>query len=223
MSICGVIMVLITGLEMNTKKNRARLYIDGAYVFSISVEVALKKKLRIGMEISENQIETLREDDEICRCKESAFRLLDFRARSEKELRDRLARKGFGLEVIGKTMEGLKASRLIDDVEFGRQWAESRQNFRPQSAFLTRRELKDKGLSEEAIAQAVENYDDYENALSAARPRAMKYTGIEYPIFQRRIGSFLQRRGFGYGVIKPIINKLWKEVIQYQNSGENLQ
>ncbi|MDD4323165.1 MAG: regulatory protein RecX [Dehalococcoidales bacterium] len=216
-------MGFITGLEMNKARNRARLYIDGCCELSLPVEVVFDHKLKTGMEISQAQIEFLKEDEEVYRCKQSAYRLLAFRARSEYELSERLARKGFGCKAVEKTIKQLKNSGLINDAEFGRQWAESRLSFKPQSAFLTRRELKEKGLSEEAVEEAVKNYDDYQNAIMAARSRAMRSNDADYSSFKRRIGSFLQRRGFGYGVIKPVTEELWKEKTKYQEGRENLQ
>ncbi|MDD2471315.1 MAG: regulatory protein RecX [Dehalococcoidales bacterium] len=216
-------MGLVTGLEMNTGKNMARLFIDGSHALTLSVEVILENKIKDGMEISQKRIEALKEDEEAHICKKSAYRLLAFRARSEKELRDRLVSKGFSPKAVDKTVDHLKASGLIDDREFGRQWAENRLSFKPQSAYLTRRELKAKGLSEEAIEEAVKDYDDYENALSAARAKAVRSIGLDYIAFKRRVGSFLQRRGFGYEIIKPVIDELWKELTEYKNSRENLQ
>lgn len=216
-------MGVVTGLEINKARNRARLYIDGCLALSLSVEVVFDHKLKSGMELSQSQIESLKEEEEVYRCRQSAYRLLAFRARSEQELRERLARKGFGCSSVEKNIEHLKDCGLIDDREFGRQWAEKRLSFKPQSALLTSRELKQKGLSEEFIQEAVKDHDDYQNALKAARPRALRNNDTDYPSFQRRIGSFLQRRGFGYGVIKPVIEELWKEITRYQQGRENLQ
>lgn len=218
----GGIMGFVTGLEMNIAKNKARLYIDGSHVLTLSAEVALRHRLKTGMEISESHLQSLREDEEIYCCGQAAYRLLAFRARSEKELRDRLTRKGFSPGTVGKSLDSLKACGLVNDAEFGRQWVENRQNFKPQSAFLTRRELKEKGLSEDIIEKAVKNHNDYENALLAARPKVMKNKDVDYAVFRRRICGFLQRRGFGYGVIKPVADQLWKELSQNQNSREDL-
>ncbi|MCC6345993.1 MAG: RecX family transcriptional regulator, partial [Nitrospirales bacterium] len=44
-----------------------------------------------------------------------ALRLLGYRDRSEKEMRDALAQKGFSGGVIGETLHLLKEKRFIDD------------------------------------------------------------------------------------------------------------
>jgi regulatory protein len=207
-------MGIVTALELNKKEDKARLYVDGSYVLTIPVELVFEYKLKKGMDISESQLEILTEKGEVHRCNEAAYRLLSYRARSEQELIERLARKGFSTRAVERSIEYLKERGLVNDEEFACQWAENRLRFKPQSAFLTRRELKEKGLSEEIIEKAVENYNDYENALAAARPKALKENEVDYLVFKRRIGNFLNRRGFNYGVIKQVINQLWKEVTE---------
>ena len=207
-------MGTVTALDLNKKKDKARLYVDGSYVLTIPVELVFEHKLKIGMEVNESHLAVLIGKGEVYRCNEAAYRLLSYRARSEQELIERLARKGFSTRVVEKSIEQLKERGLINDAEFARQWAENRLRFKPQSAFLTRHELKEKGLSEEIIEEAVENYNDYENALAAARPKALRENKEDFLIFKRRIGNFLNRRGFNYGVIKPVINQLWKEVTE---------
>ena len=215
-------MGIVTALEFNTDRNKAHLYVDGVYALTVSIDLALESKLKTGMSVDDEYLELLKKAGSVQRCNDAAYRLLAYRARSEQEIRERLVKKGFSPETVEKSLEHLKERGLINDREFACQWAENRSKFKPQSAFLTRRELKEKGLSEEIIEEAVKDYDDYENALLAARARAMKSAGEEFPVFQRRLGSFLQRRGFGYAVIKPVISRLWEESKEFQNSRQSL-
>jgi len=208
----GVVMGTVTGLEMNKSKTRVNLFIDGSFAFSVCREVAVDNNLRTGLELDDRCLSELKLADDKRRCFNAACLLLGYRPRGEAELKQRLERKGFDSELVGDVARDLKSRGWLSDEEFARFWAENRREFKPQSAALTRCELRQKGVGADIIEQAVAACDDYQSAWQAARPRALKSTGLDYNTFRRRIGGFLERRGFGYGVIKPVIEKLWQEI-----------
>ncbi|MBN1369346.1 MAG: regulatory protein RecX [Dehalococcoidaceae bacterium] len=208
----GVFMGTITGIEMNKSKTRANLFVDGSFAFSVCREIAVDNNLKTGLVLDEGLVFELKREDEKRRCFNAACLLLGYRPRGEAELKQRLVRKGFGSELVSDVTRDLKSRGWLDDEEFARFWTENRREFKPQSAALIRRELKQKGVGADIIEQAVAGCDDYQSAWQAARPRASKSAGLDYDAFRRRIGGFLQRRGFGYGIIKPVIEKLWQEI-----------
>ena len=63
------------------------------------------------------------------------------------------------------------------------------------------------GSARSASASAVAEED-------AARRAALKQVrglrGLEYRDFRNRLAGYLQRRGFGYDVIRPIVDELWR-------------
>jgi len=34
----------------------------------------------------------------------------------------------------------------------------------------------------------------------------------DYQVFRRRLGDFLKRRGYGYGVVQETVARLWREL-----------
>ena len=49
--------------------------------------------------------------------------------------------------------------------------------------------------------------------MTLARSALRKYAGApDYTTFTRRLGGYLQRRGFGFEVIRPITEQLWAEL-----------
>jgi regulatory protein len=63
----------------------------------------------------------------------------------------------------------------------------------------------------DAAAAALAAVDDEARAREVARSHAAKLRVASYEEFYRRLGGFLQRRGFGYGVVGPIVRDLWRE------------
>jgi regulatory protein len=117
--------------------------------------------------------------------------------------------------VIEAVIERLKAQSYLDDAEFARFWVEGRQRFSPRSATQLRQELRQKGLDDELIAPAVAELDPVAAAYEAARPRALRLASIaasDPMLFRRRVGDFLLRRGFDYGVVREVVVRLVSEL-----------
>jgi regulatory protein len=198
--------------EGKRRKRRVNVFLDDKFAFSLEAEVALKEGIKVGQELSEGDIEALTGAELSQRCYDAALRYLDYRPRSQTELKQRLARRGFDSDTIEATIARLKELGLVDDLAFARFWQENRQAFSPRSRWLLRRELKQKGVADEVIERVVADVDDEDGAYQAAIAKAHKLPVADYEVFRRRLGEYLQRRGFGYGVIKNTLKKVWEEV-----------
>jgi len=53
--------------------------------------------------------------------------------------------------------------------------------------------------------------DDDNSAYRAATSKARGLPLSDYQSFRRRLGEYLKRRGFGYGVIKHAVERVWQE------------
>ena len=95
---------------------------------------------------------------------------------------------------------------------FAKNWIENRNEFRPRSHRLLASELRNKGVNSEIIQDVIERtIPEDELAYLAAKKRIKRYEHLEWQDFQRRLGSFLARRGFSYSTIKPVVHQVWIE------------
>jgi len=198
--------------ERKGRGKRAAVYVDGRLALTLDIETIVKESLRVENEIVPGRLAELAKQDQIHRCHDAACRLLGYRPRSEAELTDRLAKRGFDSGIIAEVMNTLKEQGLIDDRAFAQFWTENRESFRPRSQSLTRRELKQKGLAEDVIDQAVGSIDDEENAYIVAGNRVRRMAVTDYQDFRKRLGDYLRRRGFSYETINHTIEKIWREL-----------
>jgi regulatory protein len=187
------------------------IYLDGEFTFSLGAEVAVRERLRVGQELSDDRLEALASADGYHRCFDAAARYLSYRPRSEAELRQRLGQRGFAGDIIEKVLGRLKEQGLVDDASFARSWRDNRQALLPASQWLIRRELKQKGVAEAIVEQTVAAVDDSDNAYRAAVARLRSLPKDDYQVFRRRLGAYLKRRGFNYGVINHTINRVWED------------
>ena len=143
----------------------------------------------------------------------AALRFLSYRPRTIEETRKRLARK-YNPDTVERTLAYLLDSRFLDDADFARQWRNSRERRRPKGSRALKIELKRLGVSETIIDDTLDGIDETGNARKAAlRPAArMVDRGCTREDFRRKMGDFLARRGFAYGVIKETIEELWQDL-----------
>lgn len=201
----------------NPRVRRSNVFLDGKFAFSLDNEVIARESLKVGDEITSVEVTALSGADLFQRCLNSAFHFLSFRPRSESEIKERLERKGYDAENIEKVLVRLKRSNLVDDAAFAEFWKDNRNSFKPRSQMMVKQELRRKGLESEVIEEALEDIDDAGNAYRAALVKARSLPAADYQIFHRKLGGYLQRRGFNYGVINNVIKQIWQEKIQENN------
>lgn len=204
-------MKTITAIEAQRRgRDRANVFLDGAFAFSLGREVVEEQGLHPGQALSDSQIEELAGADLFGRCFNAALRLLSYRPRSEVEIRARLSRR-FEREIIERVLLQLKARQMVDDAAFAQFWRENRESFSPRSKRLLKLELRQKGIDPELVDEVVAGIDDEESAYRAAQRRG-RTLDRDYETFRRKLGAFLGRRGFSYGVINRTIERLWQEL-----------
>jgi len=203
----------ITALRVDRgRKKRVNVSLDGKFAFSLEAEVAIKEALQVGQELSANQIEALARSDHFHRCLNAAAHYLSYRPRSEFELRERLHQRGFDGDSVEAVLAKLKEQGLVDDMAFAQFWKDNRESFSPRSQWLTKLELRRKGVASNIIDQIADTIDDEDSAYRAALGKARSLPLSDYQSFRRRLGDYLKRRGFGYGVINHTIERLWPEL-----------
>jgi len=195
------------------RAKRVNIFLDGKFAFSLEAEVSAKERLQVEQLLSAERIEVLTRSDQLHRCFNAAVLYLSYRPRSEPELRERLHRRGFNGDSVEAVITRLKEQGFVDDVAFAQFWRDNRESFSPRSQWLTKLELRRKGVAEDIIDQVVAAIDDEESAYQAALRKARSLPQSDYQRFRRRLGEHLKRRGFSYGVINHTINRLWQDQV----------
>jgi regulatory protein len=190
---------------------RVRIFLDGRFAFGLEAEVAIKEGLQVGQELSGSHIEALARSDRFHRCLNTAARYLSYRPRSEFELRERLHQRGFDGDSVEAVLTRLKEQGLVDDIAFAQFWKDNRESFSPRSRWLTKSELRRKGVAQDVIDQVADVIDDDDSAYRAALDKARSLPRSDYQGFRQRLGGYLKRRGFSYGVINHIVERVWQE------------
>lgn len=204
----------ITAIERQKRNpERVNVYLDGAFAFGLPVDAVLSHGLRAGMTLEPAQIEELKELDETAKALDAAIRLLTARPRAVREITDRLRRKAYDDETIARVIAKLRDWRYIDDEAFARYWVENREANRPRGRRLLEQELRQKGIARETVGEVIDEaeIEEQTGAMEIARAKLRSYRALEPAVARRRMGAFLARRGYGFGVIKPVLDELFDE------------
>jgi regulatory protein len=206
----------ITALEPQANNaERINLYVDGRFLLGVSVAVVLQMKLELEQELSPEQLEQLRGEEALQQAIERAYNYLSYRPRSREEVRRYLRRKQTAPAIIDATLERLDRLELVNDHAFASFWVENREQYSPRGASAIKNELRMKGVTREVVDEMISDEKDEELALRAGRKKAhslLHNPAMDYMTFRTRLGSFLQRRGFGYEVVARTVKALWKEL-----------
>jgi regulatory protein len=205
-------MKKITAIAIQKKNpNRVNISLDDEFAFGLSRIVAAW--LRPGQELSDEKIAALQTEDAREVAYNRALRFLGYRPRSVQEVRENLQKHEIPENVIEEVLKRLQETNLLNDQQFAQAWVENRSTFRPRSRRALAMELRQKGLDDEVVQDALEaNVDENALALEAARKHAHKVRRLEWPDFRQKLGGFLGRRGFSYAVVAPVLRQVWSEI-----------
>ena len=201
----------ITALKVQKKnQQRVNVFLDGEFAFGLSHIVA--GWLHIGQKLEDEKIVQLKDEDEQEINYQHAIRFLGYRMRSNSEIKKHLEQQGTSEVTVESVINRLVRNGLLNDNQFAQLWVDNRNEFRPRSHRMLFVELNRKGIHPDIINQVLEDtISDEELVLKAAENQVRKYRNLEWKDFQRKLSSYLARRGFSYAVINPVVNQIWAE------------
>jgi regulatory protein len=205
------LILRVTAIEKQEKRRRFNVFVNGEFAVALEPDVLAGSGLKIDEPVTAERLRELSVEDLRRRALDGALRLLAARPRSEQEVRDRLVRRGLPHDIIVDALARLREYGYVDDAEFARFWVEARSGANPRGRYVVRRELRQKGVDQDTTDEALEGLTEERSARKAARKKLPSLHGLEYPEFRTRLAGYLARRGFGWDVIKPVVNEAWQE------------
>ena len=205
-------MVKVTRLTTQKRnKDRVNVYLDDEFAFGVTMITAMR--LRIGQELSEEEITKLKIEDSYETAKQTAMNFISYRPRSISEVRRNLRDKSYDDETIDKVINRLVELDMLNDEAFVRYWVDQRTTFKPRSQIALRAELLKKGVASEAIDTVVTEVDETSAALQAAQKQMSRWRSLDEAAFRKKAFGFLQRRGFRYEIAQETIQTIWDALI----------
>lgn len=201
-------MAIVTDIEV--ARGRVIVRADGLEIARIPKRHFEANPLRAGDDIDPDQWLDRVAASQLNDAYESALNSLDFCARSAKELKNALRRKGFLDPAIDATVERLREIGLIDDARYAKRMAEV-QSAKPVGVYAFRHKLMAKGISEQDAESALMDFDDDQQRAAcraAAEKLWRKYESLPRREGRAKLSQALARRGFGWEAIEAAIESV---------------
>ena len=214
----------ITSIARQKKdKARASIFLDEEFAFGVCDQTVEEFRLRKGDYIDRELFEKISEFDFFIEAKRIALAYLNYRARSEKEIRERLQKEDIPEPIILRALEYLKELKLVDDEAWSKSFVNDKLVRKSVSSRQLAFGLKQKGVSKEVIEETISdlnaNETDAIRAMRAAEKRWPRILRSESdPRKQKqKLYTFLASRGFSF----EVINEVYKQISGDQKDDED--
>jgi regulatory protein len=205
-------MPLVTRLAGH--RDRVKVFVDGEFWAELDAGAAAERGLSEGLALSEEDLAEARVAGERPLAMGRALNVLGYRARSARELRERLLRAGYLGKTVDEVISRLEELGYLNDEEFARELARSEaRKFGPRRIYG---DLRRAGIEEEAAREVVEEEFAGRSELESAREAAQRrYNTVEESDAQaRRVYGFLVRRGYSASICAEIAREYRREADQ---------
>jgi regulatory protein len=125
-------------------------------------------------------------------------------AKSAHTLRQILEKREIDAEIAEGVIQRFIEVGLIDDLSYAETVVNSRRKFKGLAKSAIKRELGQKGVSQEIAEQATAELtaeDDLVVATELALKRVVRLAHLERDVRQRRLHSYLSRKGYGSNAV----------------------
>ena len=202
--------MIVTQIKEQKKDPAMRnIYVDHRYVFSLPLQDIRYFKLEEGKEIPQETFAFIQENLIYIKAQDMALRYLGYKMRTRAEVRRKLEEGAFAPETVERVMDFLERYGYCDDLAYAKAYIKEGLRLRPKGAYALKMELSQRGVAEEQIEEALGQtpMDETKDALYWLE----KKTKGRLPADEkerRRLCGFLQRKGYGWDVIREAFRLL---------------
>ncbi len=197
----------ITAITPQVKdKTRCNVFIDGRFCCGLTLETAVKNRLKTGMTVTPERLSKIQLESEKNTALDKALTHVSASRKTEKQVRQFLEKKGYLPAVCDYVIEKMRGYNFLNDTEYAEAYIESvgkRKGVR-----LIRMELKGKGVAEEDIKSAMDTLDSSEQEQGALRvlEKYMRGKTVDKETLYKAF-RYLMSKGFEYDVAKSVLGR----------------
>lgn len=208
---------VISEIEVQQRhKKRYNLYVNERFFLGISEETLVHFGLYKGMDLTEEQLSAIRNKELENRAYQVALVYLSHSLRSKKQIEERLEKEEIEPEYIERTLHRLEELGLVDDVSFGASYVRTQALISRKGPEFIQKELKKKGLTEENIRKALEEYPRQQQLENCRYLADKKWFANQkrysFRKNQEKTWFYLYSKGFEKEMIQAVISGYKEEV-----------
>lgn len=203
-------MQKITSIEPQKRKDRYNIYLDGEFAFGADKDTIYHYGLRKNDELGEDKTKEIKDYDEFNFGKKVAFHFLNYKPRTEKEIRKKLKEKKISENNSDRVINTLKDLKYLDDNQYAKLYLEEKLSNNPKGKRLISMKLTEKGISKEIISNVIGSQYDEEKEIKKAKELLAKYLkkvrAKSEMDKKQKCYRHLLSKGFDFDIVKTVCN-----------------
>ncbi|GAA0862397.1 recombination regulator RecX [Paraclostridium tenue] len=204
-------MPIITKIEAQQKnEDRVNIYLNDQFFMGIYKELVFTLNLKKGMEIDEEVLKNMLYDEMYIKAKNKALNILSKAPQSEKNIINKLS-NDFDEDIIEDVLVFLRKYNFVNDEDLAQRITNTNLKLNKCGKNRIKQNLYNKGIDRNTIDSVVSDIDsdvEFENAMYLAKKRYERVKNEDRNKIYQKISQHLAYKGFGYDIIKRVLNKL---------------
>ncbi len=195
----------ITSIEPQVKdKTCCSIFIDGRFYCGIKLEVAVKYRLKAGMEIDKAELDKIQLETEKVQATERALTHISASMKTEKQMRDFLAGKGYVDAVIDYVMDKMHYYGYVNDAEYCKAYI---GGISGKSKKAIEIELIKRGVGKETVRESLEDYEDDKEQIFTLLQKYLRGKELTKENVYKAC-RYLVSKGYEYDAVKSVSESL---------------
>lgn len=190
------------------KNGKYELTLENLEIITLYEDTILKYNLLLTKDISSNKKQIL-EFDKKCDVYYKGLKYIKSRARSIREVRDKLVREEYPIDYIDLAIDKLKEQGYLNDMMYAKSFLNNKLITTSHGPYKIKQEMQKKGISEYIIIEVLNDYtNDIQkekiNKIITRMIKSNRNKGIN--LLKRKINIELINQGFSKELIIDAIN-----------------
>lgn len=191
---------MISKIETQKRKGRYNIYINDVFAFGVDEEVLLKFELKKGLHVTKELQKRIESEESYYKAYQMTLNYLSHSLRTEKQIKDYLVKKEIDL-YTERIIETLKELKWLDDLNYAESYVRTMANVNRKGPRNIEQDLKQKGVSENNILDALEEYPEeqqIENAIYLAEKKWAKMKKNSSFESIQKVKQYLVNKGYSF-------------------------
>ena len=203
-------MAEITGISPQVKdKTRCNIEVDGRFFCGMKLETVISHRLKAGTVISEEELARMQLESEKLTALDKALTFITASMKTEKDIRAYLKKKGYLQDVSDYVIEKMRSYGYLDDGAYARAYIEHAG--KKKGARLIQMELRQKGVPDEAIEEALQGFSGEEDSALEVLRKYLRGKSLDRATLLKAY-RHLMGKGFSYETAKGAWERLGSDL-----------
>lgn len=202
-------MAEITAITPQKKdKTRCNIEVDGRFYCGMKLVTVMQNRLKVGCVITGEELSRIQLESEKQTAFDKALTHITQTAKTEKDVRDFLKKKGYLQDVCDYVADKMKSYGFLDDEAYAKAYVQSAGKSKGRR--LIAMQLKQKGVSDEAVEAALGTLTGETESAKRVLEKYLRGKTPDKKTLQKAYAHLLSK-GFDYNTAKAALEGLYSD------------